>query len=624
MTNLIDRQWLRPLAFLLVLAFAGLAYLPGLDAPFRFDDFSSLDGLQYFSQAPSLEAARFFLESGGAGPLGRPLSLATFLAQAGAWPNNPAAFHTVNLLLHLVCGLLVFALGHRLAVAIPSSRERALLVAGIAASAWLLQPMFVSTVLYAVQRMAQLATLFCLLGALGWLAGRNAFEHGDRTSGTGLALGAGGTCLLLGVFSKENAAVLPLLLVAMEIALPQPGAAWRRLRSIVFGTCLLAAIALAVLYWQPFVAAGYAIRDFTLAERLLTQGRILWQYLGLLLLPLPDALGLVQDVRHSTGWLSPLTTLAAWIGWSAAVAAAWFLRRRVPGLALAVFWFLGAHTIESSVVPAELYFEHRNYLPAAGLYIGLGILVAPLLARGSARLVTGAWLALLALVLVGQSLLWGSPIRHAELITRQNPDSIRAHMFKAQLVQAKAGPTLAARYLRDVREQFPAEIQPASSLLAMSCLFDIGEPPPRHELIATYRNGDFTYLPLEHLDRMIAARSRDNCSAVDTDFLLALTRALQDNPVFTARSKSERYLGILEARLLEQRGDISQAATKLDELAQRQPSLDLLLYAARLQVAAGAPDRARGLLDHAAALATSHAQRERVAALRDQLESPHN
>ena len=57
--------------------------------------------------------------------------------------------------------------------------------------------------------------------------------------------------------------------------------------------------------------------------------------------------------------------------WLAATISAVLWRRRYPMFALAVLWYLAGHIIESTVVPLELYFEHRNYLPIVGPIIAL-------------------------------------------------------------------------------------------------------------------------------------------------------------------------------------------------------------------------------------------------------------
>ena len=64
--------------------------------------------------------------------------------------------------------------------------------------------------------------------------------------------------------------------------------------------------------------------------------------------------------------LSPPATLASIVAIVLLVATAWKYRKKAPVYTFAVFWFLGGHILESTVVPLELYIEHRNYLPLLG------------------------------------------------------------------------------------------------------------------------------------------------------------------------------------------------------------------------------------------------------------------
>ena len=52
---------------------------------------------------------------------------------------------------------------------------------------------------------------------------------------------------------------------------------------------------------------------------------------------------------------------------------AWSIRRRHPAMALAVLFYFGAHLLESSSIALELYFEHRNYIPAMLMFWPLGL-----------------------------------------------------------------------------------------------------------------------------------------------------------------------------------------------------------------------------------------------------------
>ena len=118
---------------------------------------------------------------------------------------------------------------------------------------------------------------------------------------------------------------------------------------------LAAGLIYALLPAGKWLWAGYELRSFTLLERLLTEARVLWFYLGLIVLPRFEAFGLYHDdISLSTGLLMPWTTLPALLGLAGLVGIAWHVRNRAPLLAFGIAWFLIGHSLESTVLPLEI------------------------------------------------------------------------------------------------------------------------------------------------------------------------------------------------------------------------------------------------------------------------------
>lgn len=91
----------------------------------------------------------------------------------------------------------------------------ALLTAGF----WLLHPLMLSTTLYVIQRMAQLPLLFSLLAIIGYFKGRGLLAVYPIKAYLIMTLSIGlGT--ILATFSKENGALLPLLILVIEFCNP--------------------------------------------------------------------------------------------------------------------------------------------------------------------------------------------------------------------------------------------------------------------------------------------------------------------------------------------------------------------------------------------------------------------
>ncbi|OIQ86774.1 hypothetical protein GALL_313630 [mine drainage metagenome] len=429
-------------AFLAVVGIACLTYAAGLRGGFVFDDFGNLVDDPRFTQA-ALHAHFWAAVLGGhAGPFGRPLSMLSFALQMrwtgfDAWPLK--AF---NLLVHLGNGALVYALSRRV-IAFASKRraEPSLLapevLALLVASAWLLAPIQLTAVLYVVQREEAFAATFVLLGLLGYWHGRmlliDGRAHAWRWIWGSLVLGT-----LLATLAKETGVMLPAYAAVLEwVVLRGEGDAQRRLPWAYLVLLVIPGV-LGLAWLLPGIldGAGYATRTFTLSQRLLTEGRVLVDYLHWILAPQPEALSLYHDdLLVSTGWWAPWTTAASWALLAVLFAGALALRRRLPLVSLGLLWFFVGQSLVSTVIPLELVYEHRNYLPSWGVFIAaFGLLAAwrPTKAQARATLRTLVVAALLALIGMDalftgiRAQVWSSPYRLAYFEATLHPRSPRA------------------------------------------------------------------------------------------------------------------------------------------------------------------------------------------------------
>lgn len=355
----------------LLAAFTFWIYAPGIEGPVMLDDRSSLGKLENLAESP--EQALELVLGENSGPLGRPVSMATFVLENLAGDGTLGTAKTVNILLHLLVGavmaccfaLLLSASGS------PAPVTAAILFVGF----WLLAPLHVSTVLYVVQRMAMLSTLFSLLALLSYLFWRRGISRGEPHHGV-LSLVA--LNLVLAVFSKENGVLaIPLILLTEAFWLQfrddaGRSIAWlRRGTLLLIGSGALALLLLLVIFWDT-LGQYHAAREFTLQERLLTQARVLWDYVGQFYVPELARLGIYHDdVELSRSLWQPVSTAYAAAGLGIVllfVPVLWrcpWPRRLLYG----PLFFLAGHAMESTVWPLELYFEHRNYLPSVGLAV---------------------------------------------------------------------------------------------------------------------------------------------------------------------------------------------------------------------------------------------------------------
>jgi hypothetical protein len=443
MRRLLDPRLLFVSGCLLML----LAYWPGLQGGFVLDDFDNFVQLERFARGEVSWIGP--IVSNGSGPLGRPLSMATFVATVEAGGHVPWAYKVGNLFLHLSIGALVGLLA---AQCIRQDARLAAYWRGLAVFAaiwWLSLPVHVSTVLYAVQRMSQVSTVFLLLGMLAYIEIRRQLE--DRPTSRMLIVLLPGSLVaftLLGALGKENGLLLPLLCLIIEVTLFADAVRGRRVAGATMILCLgLPALAgIAGLAWlhERFLS-GYEVRSFTLWERVLTQPRVLWDYVQSILVPSNFRLGVYQDdFPISKSLWAPITTVPAIAAWVAVVVVSLSYRRSAPLAAAGSLLFLAGHAMESTVLPLEIYFEHRNYLPSVGLLLAVIGLVAALTERippqsaAFRRLAPALPALLLGVLLVathGRALVWASPVTLLQQSAENRPESPRiASILAAQSV----------------------------------------------------------------------------------------------------------------------------------------------------------------------------------------------
>lgn len=468
MTSLSRARDAWPATLLVVLV--ALVYWPGRGGGFVFDDFPNIVGnaalhVTDWDRYAWLRAA--FSSNAGFGH--RPLAMATFALNHVFTGLDPVPMKLTNIAIHALNACLVLGmLRTLLALAVPmAGMRRREWSARFIAAAWALHPINLMAVLFVVQRMESLCHLFVFAGLWLYLLGRGRQLAGRDGGWWRIVAGiVGGT--VLGLLCKESAALLPLYAACIEACLlgargapaigggtavfatrPEPPGTGDRIdrRLLAFFGLVLVLPALAGLAWllQGALAPGaFAHRDFTLGERLLTETRVVLDYLRWTLFPSLRTFGLYHDdIAVSHGLWQPPATAFAIAGVALLVATAVLARRRRPLLALGIAWFLCAQLLTATVVPLELVFEHRNYFASVGacLVVADLLLLAPRhpSARRIGALLAVLWLLLLGLTTQLRTREWGDPLRFAASEAAKHPRSPRAAYEYGRLLVIATG-----------------------------------------------------------------------------------------------------------------------------------------------------------------------------------------
>lgn len=568
-----------------------LIYLPGLSGQFIFDDVPNIvhnNRLHIDSLSP--EALETALTSGFSGPLTRPVSMLSFALNYYFGGLNPYYYKLTNVVIHLLCGVGLFFLTRML---LGVYRERfdprltqrhALLVSSAVSAAWLFHPFNLTSVLYVVQRMNCLSALFVIWGLVLYTAGRWRLIQERR----GIPMILTGVLVFtpLAVLSKENGVLLPLYMLVIETTLFGFQTSHPNQRRFLYGlfALILALPMLAVAVYTAahpqWITAGYVKRDFTLVDRAFTETRALWFYLKQILAPSTSQMALYHDdFTVSRGLLAPPSTLAAVIGLAVLLGVAFWTRRRAPLVALGLLWFFAGHSLESTILPLEPVFEHRNYLPMYGIVmIAVYYLLYPFafteLLRGRQAL-AATFLVILAASTALRAGDWGDPMLFAVTEVNHHPQSARANhhagMIFTALAESARTPADKDKYYRSAMSYFNESIRFGGNnldglfgaLLLEGSIKKQVDVPLLKTIEVRLRHEPFAANSGNILLRLVQCEDKNKCHFPPT-MIGDLFEAALHNPTLTGRDRTGVLLAAAQ-HLVNQRGNIRDALKLLHQ-----------------------------------------------------------
>jgi len=345
-------HWPLLTAFLVLLG--AIAYANSFDVPFVFDDINSIqlnEGVRFGSDLfnPQLRP--------------RSLLFVTFALNYWLGGENVLGYHIVNLLLHTLNGLLVFAVAIRIFKKVLTDPGLVRMYALLSAAFFLVHPIQTESVTYISSRSELLSTFFYLSGFFFFVSlpeSRIGFLAGLATV----------LFLLLGLGGKETVVTLPAVVLLYDylfIAKARLVGIFSRWRFYLVFVVLAGAAAYYLVARQiiDFAALEASRENIPRWNYLLTQPRVVVRYLRLLLFP--TGLNLDYDFRVSLSLFEPAVLLSLLVI-AGLIVVAWRWRQTKPIFAFSIFWFFITLSPTSSIVPIpDVIFEHRLYLPLAGV-----------------------------------------------------------------------------------------------------------------------------------------------------------------------------------------------------------------------------------------------------------------
>ena len=359
-------NWRPGLIIFLIFLINLAAYSNSFKAEWHFDDGPNITG------NPDIQISdlswKSLLQAASTSPGGkRPISYLSFALNYYLWGENAFSFHVVNFLIHILSALLVFRIFSALLLKANPQREtrQVWLLSGLVTALWSVNPIQTQPVVYIVQRMTLLASLFSLLSFYWFIQWRTGIRPKWYPL---LSLAA----WLLAVGSKENAFLLPLSLLAYEWLLTDRK--YLRPRNLAMGVAAFVCFAGFTIERYDLVKRiqiDYSRREFTMKERLLTQPRIVTFHISQILAPFPSRLALRHEIEKSMSWTKPPTTSLSILFLGMVICGGLAQKSRHPLICFGILWFFSNLLVESTLLPLEMIYEHRIYLPSVGLFLAL-------------------------------------------------------------------------------------------------------------------------------------------------------------------------------------------------------------------------------------------------------------
>jgi tetratricopeptide (TPR) repeat protein len=383
------KKWTIESFFLLGLALSVfLIYSSNLNGPFIFDDSRIQNNPQL--HLTDLTPGNLIKAGFESSPKTRPVAHISFALNYYFHGFDTRGYHLVNITIHVLTAILLY-LFIKTTLNLPllqSKYGKYSLLPFAAALIWAVHPLQTQSVTYIIQRMNSMAAMFYILALYLYVKGRLAEKTWHNWTLFFSAFFAG----LLALGSKETAATLPFFIFLYEwYFLQDLDFSWLK-KQIIPALIMLICIVLFVLIYLgespvDHIMESYASREFTLMQRILTEFRVVFFYVGLLLFPHPGRLNLDHDFTLSTGMATPITTavsaLVLLILFVISVSSA----KKHRLVSFCILWFLGNLVIESSLIGLEIIFEHRNYLPSMMTVLLILVLISPILKQTSVKVV---------------------------------------------------------------------------------------------------------------------------------------------------------------------------------------------------------------------------------------------
>jgi protein O-mannosyl-transferase len=537
--------------FLLFLISFGI-YYPSFNGPYMLDDF------HHIVNNTALHITTLNLENIKNSPstyVDRPISMITLALNYYLFGPSPFSFKFLNFIIHFVNFILIFFLTKKILLINKSySKKYIIFISLMVSSIWLLHPYNLSTVSYVIQRMTLLSSMFSICSLISYINFRKYLSNKNIKKSC-ISFSLVTLFSVLAFFTKEIGALIIVYILLLEISFFIPLITPESHRNLVYrlmlGTSVGVLIFLLYVISNSYMMNGYEFRVFSLQDRLLTEPRIIFQYISNIILPSLNSMSLYQDsIAISKDLFTPFTTILSIISLGLIFVTILIMGPKYKLLGFGLLTYFSSHLIESSVIPLELAFEHRNYFASYGMLLFLVVLFVKLNIRKIFKqLLFVLYILLLSATLLFRSLSWSNDIAFHNSQLNKKPESYRANFFAAQYLETQPGQESKVKSIL-VNLSYMNKYQIESLVLLLDNRYASADEVKDIENEIAYR---LKVIPMEdkHLHELLKLINchliTKACRTTSTGLVNILESLLENN---TLGVQKQNYVGMIRANIL--------------------------------------------------------------------------
>lgn len=372
--------------------------------------------------------------NGFAAPLSEPWVKATYAWDISSFGFSPGWSHAANICLHVLSCIYLYLFTFYLAwrLSLDSDSKIDPYYFSIAATAiWAFHPIATGSVAYVSGREG-------VLGAANYFLALNFFLYGFYSEKIGRAMAAYALFFLfaaIGIISNPQCLTLPFFAAALILLLKTSDVSmkeWLGERAAEVIALLFVGICACYLLKAgatPGLDSGFGLTQLGPSIYWPTQFKMILMYY-LRCAVLPFGLSVYPPYVASAGFADPATI--GGVVCVVAIVVAGFMQKQ-PLIRIGVLMFVLTLFPWLILPQAEISADSRFYLPLAGLCIVAGVGIAHLAVKDFRKTAVGFGVLLLALIslTVWRETEWSTNKRLWRAETKRNPDSARAHAYRA-------------------------------------------------------------------------------------------------------------------------------------------------------------------------------------------------